>query len=118
MKENFGNLDELKAMGQNKKRPYTIEQILDPDLKCKDGESMKEVQERMKKSIFEILKNNYGKKVAIISHGAAIKFFLVQWCNISNEKIYYNNNEVIVNSPGIIKVRFLKNKFYSMETIY
>ena len=54
MKENYGDLNELQMIGKNKNNPYTIEQILNPNLKCKDGESMKEVQERMQKSISKI----------------------------------------------------------------
>ena len=117
MKENYGNLNELKELGQYKKRAYTIEQIHDPNLKCKDGESMKEVQVRMEKSIFEILKKNCGKKVVVVSHGAAIKFFLMKWCKLNNDKLYYNKKEIKVNSPGIIKVKFLKNELYGIETI-
>ena len=108
MKENYGDLNELQMIGKNKNNPYTIEQILNPNLKCKDGESMKEVQARMQKSISKILENNYGKKVAIVSHGAAIKFFLMELCKIKdnkkrlkqkeerkvyNEKINRNNQE-------------------------
>lgn len=118
MKENYGDLNELQMIGKNKKNPYTIEQILNPNLKCKDGESMKEVQERMQKSISKILKNNYGKKVAIVSHGAAIKFYLMKWCEIKNNKIYYKSNEIVVNSPGVVKVSFLKDELYNIETIY
>lgn len=118
MKENCGNLNELKRIGKNKENPYTIEQILDPNLKCKDGENMLEVQARMQKSISKILENNYGKKVAIVSHGAAIKIFLMKWCEIKNNKIYYKNNEIIVNSPGVVKVSFLKDELYNIETIY
>ena len=118
MKENCGDLNELQMIGKNKNNPYTIEQILNLNLKCKDGESMKEVQERMQKSISKILENNNGKKVAIVSHGAAIKFFLMKWCKIKNNKIYYKNNEIIVNSPGVVKVMFLKDELYNIETIY
>ena len=63
-------------------------------------------------------KNNIGKNVAIVSHGAAIKFYLMKWCEIKNNKIYYKSNEIVVNSPGVVKVSFLKDELYNIETIY
>ena len=44
MKENCGNLAELNALEEEINRPYTIEQMLNPKLKCTNGESMEEVK--------------------------------------------------------------------------
>ena len=73
MKEYCGDREELKKLGQIKKNSYTIEQMIDNTLKCTGGENFKEVEKRMNEVIEEIVKNNIGKNVAIVSHGAAIK---------------------------------------------
>ena len=51
-------------------------QLLDENLKNIDGESNIEVRKRML-SFFEDLLNKYSEKnIALVSHGAAIKYFL------------------------------------------
>ena len=41
-----------------------------------DGETVVEVSERMKKAIGEIVSQNVGKNIAIVSHGCAIRTYL------------------------------------------
>lgn len=61
----------------------------------------------MEKTINKILKENRGKRIAIVSHGAAIKFFLMKWCKLNNEnEIQYNKKNIKLDSPGIIKLLF------------
>jgi broad specificity phosphatase PhoE len=76
-------------------------QLLDDNYKLKDGESQKEVRERMYKALLEILNNNKGKRVAIVSHGTAISFLLKIWCdiNIENDKIkYIYKDKILLNN--------------------
>lgn len=97
---------------------FTIEQILDEDLKNKDGESRKEVTIRMEKAFLKILNKNKGKRIAIVSHGAALKFLLLKWCNVSeNNEIEYNKKEILLYSPGIIKLVFEGNSLIELEQI-
>ena len=117
MKEDCGDLEELNALEEKLDRPYTIEQILNPKLKCTNGESMEEVKARMDNSIKRIVNENLGKKVAIISHGAAIKFFLMNWCKLSGAYLYYKGNCIRVNSPGVIKILIKDQEVTSIETI-
>ena len=117
MKENCGDLAELNALEEELDRPYTIEQMLNSKLKCTNGESMEEVKARMDNSIKRIVNENLGKKVAIISHGAAIKFFLMNWCKLSGAYLYYKGNCIRVNSPGIIKIMIEDEEVTSIETI-
>ena len=56
---------------------------------------MLEVKEIMEKAINEILQNNLGQKVVIVSHGAAIKFYLSKWCEFRENKLLHNNTEMI-----------------------
>lgn len=46
------------------------------DFKINNGESMVEVYDRMKKTITQIVADNKGKTIAIVSHGCAIRNFL------------------------------------------
>ena len=117
MKEDCGNLAELNVLEEKLDRPYTIEQMLNPKLKCTNGESMEEVKVRMDDFIRRIAQENVGKKVAIVSHGAAIKFFLMNWCKLSGAYLYYKGNCIRVNSPGVIKIMIKGQEVTSIETI-
>lgn len=91
------------------KNDYTTDQLLDERLKNKDGESNLEVRKRMTESVMEILDNYEGKKIAIVSHGAAIKFFLQNYCKYDKEteNLIYNGKTVCckkLESPCLIKI--------------
>lgn len=63
----------------------------------------------MKEAIFSILNQNKGKRIAIISHGAAIKFFLQDFCKYNEERdLLEFNGEVAcpryLESPSMIKL--------------
>lgn len=107
MKENYGDLKSLEELGKIKKESFTIEQLLDETLKNKDGESREEVANRMKMALEHILKENSGKNIAVVSHGAAIKFLLMNWCNLNkNNQIEFKDKIITLNSPGVIKLVF------------
>ena len=108
-KENYGDLDELAELGKVKKNPYTIEQIIDRDLKCTNGESMNDTKNRFEKKINEVINNNLGKRLAIVSHGAAIKFYLMNWCELIGKDIEYKGNIIKIESPSITKLIFDEN---------
>lgn len=119
MKENCGDLVELEELGKHKSNSFTTEQLLDESLKNVNGESRKEVNERMFRALNEILKDCHGKKVAIVSHGAAIKFLLMNWCNLNDDyKLIFDEKNIIeLKSPGVIKLEFSENKFKSVTNI-
>lgn len=112
-KENYGDLDTLKELGKRSKNDYTTDQLLDENLKNKDGESNFEVRKRMTEVILEILNNHQGEKIAIVSHGASIKYYLQNFCKYDKESeaLIYNGKIVChkkLESPCIIKI-ILKN---------
>lgn len=111
MKENYGDLEALKKLGEGKTRDYTTEQLLDENLKNKDGESNLEVRKRMLEILYEILEKHNGKRIVVVSHGAAIKFLLQNFCEyICDENIFKYNGETVcmakLESPCIIKMIF------------
>lgn len=100
-------------MEKRSKNDYTTDQLLDENLKNKDGESNLEVRKRMTEAILEILNNHQGEKIAIVSHGASIKYYLQNFCRYDkeSESLIYNGKIVChkkLESPCIIKI-ILKN---------
>lgn len=119
MKEKYGNINKLNDLGRTKKYLYTTEQILDKDLKNEGGESRTEVTNRMLKSLNKILDECQGKKVAIVTHGAAINFLLMEWCefNKNNNNVIYNEEVITVNSPGVLELIFNGKKLINLRQI-
>lgn len=117
----LGDLEKLKLLGQTKKRSYTQEQLLDENLKNEVGESHKEVKERLYNITLDILTKNKGKTCAVISHGAAIKFLLMNWCNLDESlNISYNGKIVVketIDYTGIIKLEFENDKLINIQNV-
>ncbi|MBR1884137.1 MAG: histidine phosphatase family protein [Clostridia bacterium] len=93
---------------------YTTGQLLDEDLKDEGGESAKEVRERFTKAFNDILKANSGSRVVIVSHAAAIKYFLMNYCTLdSSYNLIYNGKKLIgkkLDYPEFIKFVFNGSK--------
>jgi len=118
MKENYGDLETLEILEKNAKNTFTVEQLLDETLKNKDGENRIEVTKRMEEAFNRIFKENYGKRIAIVSHGAAIKFLLMKWCKFNeNNEIEFEGKTITLNSPGVIKLTFEENKLLELKQI-
>lgn len=90
-----------------------LEQIYDENLKNPDGESRKEVTERMYSAFGDIVNLNKGKNIAIYSHGAAITFLLMKWCKLDSidkdrKKCFIFNNKIVINkvfgTPEVFKI--------------
>lgn len=94
------------------------EQLLDENLKNENGESRKEVAKRMENVINRIISENLEKRIAIVSHGAAIKFFLIKYCNLNaDHKLEYNGRTIETNSPGAIKIILEDKKVIEIKQI-
>lgn len=103
----LGNIETLKKLGETKQYSYTTEQMLDENLKNRDGESRKEVHHRMKKAMEKLVNNNPGKRIAIVGHGAAMKYLLMEWCTLNQDKeLTYHDQVLSIDSPCIIKMTF------------
>lgn len=90
-----------------RKNSFTIEQLLNERLKNADGESRMEVTERMEKAFYRVLFENLGKNIAIVSHGASIKFLLMKWCDLNmNNQLEFRGKMINLNSPGVLKLVF------------
>jgi stage V sporulation protein G len=67
----------------------------------------------------KILAEYEGKKVAIVSHGGSIKFFLLNWCEVNNDvKLVYHNNTVLnIKSPCLLKLTFNKQELINLQQL-
>jgi broad specificity phosphatase PhoE len=73
----------------------------------------------MNKFFAKILKEYCGKRIAVVSHGGSIKFFLLNWCKVNKDvKLVYNNEKVLnIKSPCLLKLTFSGNELIELEQI-
>jgi broad specificity phosphatase PhoE len=98
----LGDLAALKQLAIDKTNDYSsyaVDQLVNPNFKNKDGESNVEVMERMFEGISHLLESNSNKRIAIVTHGAAIKFLLMKWCIYEHESasILYKGKFICIN---------------------
>lgn len=61
----------------------------------------------MTNALNKVLKQNEGKNIVIVSHGALIKFLLMNWCKLNDElKLTYKNSIIDLKSLSLIKLEF------------
>jgi broad specificity phosphatase PhoE len=116
----LGNLKELGEFMKDKAtRDPSQEQLLDRTFRTSDGESAEQTRERMNKFFAKILKEYCGKRIAVVSHGGSIKFFLLNWCKVNKDvKLVYNNEKVLnIKSPCLLKLIFNGNELIELEQI-
>ena len=115
----LGNLKQLGEFMKDKKtRDPSQEQLLDRRFKTSDGESAEDTLQRMNNFFDRILKEYEGKKIAVVSHGGSIKFFLLNWCEVNEDvKLVYNNTVLDITSPCLLKLTFRKNELVDLEQI-
>ena len=99
------------------------EQYYDENYKTVNGESQKEVRNRFDEVIQVILEKYKDKRIAVFSHGYAITFYLLKYCelvNIENKrlkikfknKIIYDNR---INAPEVFKLTFNDKDIINIE---
>jgi len=116
-------LGDLKELGEFMKdkatRDPSQEQLLDRTFRTSDGESAEQTKERMNKFFDRILKEYCGKRIAVVSHGGSIKFFLLNWCTVNEDvKLVYNNEKILnIKSPCLLKLTFRENELIDLEQI-
>ena len=115
----LGNIDDLaKFMNDKSTRDPSREQLAFPEFKTRDGESANDTNKRMNKFINEILEKYNGKRIAVISHGGTIKFYLLTYCKV-NEKLNleYKGKELSITSPCLLKLTFKNNELINLEQL-
>ncbi len=101
-------------------------QYLDKNFKTIGGESQEDVRNRMYEFLNEILNKYQNKRIAVFSHGYAITFLLLKWCDLVNinedriitikykEKIIMNKP---INAPEVFKLEFENNELLDIDLI-
>jgi len=115
----LGNIEDLaKFMNSKKTRDPSREQLAFPEFKTRDGESAKDTNKRMNEFISEILEKHNGKRIAVVSHGGAIKFYLLSYCKVNERlNLEYKGKELSITSPCLLKMTFRKNELLNLEQI-
>ena len=116
----LGNLKELGEFMKDKStRDPSQEQLLNRTFRTSDGESAEQTRKRMNKFFNRILREYEGEKIAVISHGGSIKFFLLNWCTVNeNVKLVYNKNTILnIKSPCLLKLTFRKDELIDLEQL-
>ena len=103
---------------------FERKQFLDENYKIGNGESQKEVTDRMYTAVMDIVVNNKDKKIAIVSHATAISYLLKKWCDIEivEDKLRYSfNNRIILDGYldycETFKLEFDNNNIINIENI-
>lgn len=109
-------------------KSFWLTQLYDEDAKAIDGESRKEVCNRMLEFINYILDNYKDKRVVLVSHGAAITFLLMNWCELvsasletKSRHLTFNGKDVIngvMNCPDVFKLEFDGNELIDLKKVY
>ncbi|MDD3187470.1 MAG: histidine phosphatase family protein [Bacilli bacterium] len=106
---------------------FWASQFYNEELKTKNGESGKEVSKRMMEVMNEILLNNLGKRVLVVSHAAAITFFLLNFCKLidldyqnKSRILTYRGKEIIngpIQKPSAFKLTYKDRELDNVEYI-
>jgi len=115
----LGNIDDLvRFMNDKETRDPSREQLAFPEFKTRDGESANDTNKRMNEFIREILEKYKEKRIAVVSHGGAIKFYLLSHCKVNERlNLEYEGKELIITSPCLLKMTFRNRELVNLEQI-
>ena len=120
-------LDERRAgIDNSKEYPDWFErQYFDENFHTEGGESQKDVRNRFSEAIDEILEKYKDKRIAVFSHGYAITFYLLKYCeylgiNGASLKFGFNGKVAFdkpINAPELFKLTFDDKELKDIEII-
>lgn len=108
---------------------FNVKQWNDIDYKLPNGESRRDVTNRMYNALIRVINDYENKRIAIVSHGTAISFLLDKWCDVfvnynndnkMNTKIVFKNKIIFdnnISAPCVFKIVFDDNNIISIENI-
>lgn len=115
----------IGILGNNSEEFLREKEIHDFDYKLHNGESLNQVQERMKSFLKEILAKHKEETITLFTHEIAIQALLCVWCekgfNLENQLILNFKENVIMDGAyhafGILKLKFDDMKLKEIEWI-
>ena len=101
---------------------FGLRQNNDENYKVGDGESQKEVRERVYKALMEVIDKYKDKRIVIVSHGSAILWLLKQWCNVNLIEKYITFKDKVILEDNVFncttfKLEFDDKKLVNIEKI-
>lgn len=103
----LGNLEDLSKWMKNKTVGVVQAYLQDQKWKAREGESCEEATKRATLFLQKILKENKGKRIVLVSHGALISFLLTNWCDLDEKmKLVFNNKVIEIKEPSVTKLTF------------
>ena len=101
-----------RKIGNAKEYPksFWITQFEDQNAKAPNGESRKEVSERFISFINKTLEQYKGKRIVLVSHGTAITFLLMNWCELVNVELETKIRHLTYKGKDVINdnIKFLE----------
>lgn len=102
---------------------FELRQNNDENCKVGDGESQKEVRERVYKALMEVIYKYKDKRILIVSHGSAILWLLKQWCDVDlkNKRITFNDKPIFYDNIfncTTFKLEFDDKKLVDIEKVF
>ena len=102
---------------------FGLRQNNDENYKMGDGESQKEVRERVYRALIDVIDEYKDKRVVIVSHGSAILWLLKQWCDIDlkNKCIIFNDKQILYDNIfncTTFKLEFDNKKLVDIEKVF
>lgn len=116
----LGNLKELGVFMQGKAtRDPSQEQLLDRTFRTSNGESAEQTRARMNEFFSKMLTKYEGKRIAVVSHGGSIKFFLLNWCEVNEDvKLVYGKDVILnIKSPCLLKLTFNQKELVDLQQL-
>lgn len=79
---------------------FGLRQNNDENYKIGDGESQKEVRERVYKALMEVIDKYKDKRIVIVCHASAILWLLKEWCDVDlkNKRISFNDKTILYDN--------------------
>ena len=90
---------------------FGLRQNNDENYKLEDGESQKEVRERVYKALMDVVDKYKDKRIVIVSHGSAILWLLKQWCDVNLVDKYVMFNGKIILEDNVFNCTTFKLEF-------
>ena len=114
----LGNLEDLSKWMEKKTIGVVQAYLQNQKWKAREGESCEDATKRVTHFLQKILKENKGKRIVLVSHGALISFLLTNWCDLNDEmKLIFNNKVIEIKEPSITKLTFENQKLLNIESI-
>ena len=102
---------------------YGLRQNNDEVYKVGDGESQKEVRERVYKALMDVIDKYKDKRVVIVSHGGAMLWLLQHWCNVNLIEKYITFKDKVILEDNVFncttfKLEFDDKKLVNIEKVF